>query len=466
MIRSRRVFWIVGSAVLLVSLAVTAIVLQQRRGSHVAEVKPLTRLRDGVFYISPDDYVATVKQLIKPNAVFLPAPQKQIQFPQHTISSEAYLGPEKCRECHAAYVDSAEETAHYKTFRLTDASSTPDSFGPGQNVLLTSNPDMHFEMSKKDRGFYQSLFVRRPGESYVHTCRIDFVSGSAKYGQTFLYWEDQCLYELPVSHFSEIDKWVNSPGYVNGVANFARPISPRCVECHTTRFEQFGKPFNRYNSERAVLGVTCEKCHGPGREHVEYHQNHPTAEQARHIVNPASFAQDRALDLCSLCHSGVGESIQEPFSYRPGERLADYVNIPPDTESGPGGVHSANQKARMALSRCFQESSDMRCTTCHNPHQQERGNADLFVRRCLACHEAKDCGVVAAVGQAAEERCIDCHMPQRADSKMPMQGQQDTFHPKLRDHHIRVWDDVTKEILQTIAPTLDLPRHGPREPQQ
>ncbi|MEJ7595274.1 MAG: multiheme c-type cytochrome, partial [Planctomycetaceae bacterium] len=450
MITSRPKLRGIAGVTLLISVVVVVIVLL-RRDSRVPEDKPLTELRDGVFLIPPDDYIETVKQLIKPNAVFLPAPQEQAEFTSHKSAAEMYLGPESCRECHASYVDSASQTAHYKTCRLADQLSTPDAFEAGHNVLLTSSPDMYFEMSKKKGRFFQSLFIRRPGERYVHTRPIDLVTGSAKYGQTFLYWENQCLYELPVSHFSDLGDWVNSPGYVNGVANFARPISSRCVECHTTWFEQSGTPFNRFTAERAVLGVTCEKCHGPGRQHAEYHRTNPAATNPEHIINPGSLSRDRSLDLCSLCHSGAGEPIGESFRFRPGDRLADFIHIPPDTESTPGGVHSANQQARMALSRCFQESSDMQCTTCHNPHQQERGKTKLFVARCLKCHDATDCGIVVKVGNAAEERCIDCHMPRRADSKMPMQKQHETFRPMLRDHLINKWEDVTAEILKEIS---------------
>lgn len=420
--------------------------------------KPLKSLRDGVFFITPDNYMETAGRLTKQNAVFLPAPQPDLTLVSARTEVHDFVGAEQCRDCHASYVDSAARTAHFRTCQEADVASIPGSFETGRNILPTGNPGMFFKMSHTDNKFYQSLIVQRGGENYVHSESIDLVTGSAKYGQTFLYWQNQCLYELPVSHFTDLGEWVNSPGYIDGVANFARPISTRCLECHCTWFEQSGTPFNRFISEGAILGVTCEKCHGPGRQHVEHHRRNPAATNPEHIINPGSLSRDQSLDLCSLCHSGAGEPIGESFRFRPGDRLADFIHIPPDTESNPGGVHSANQQARMALSRCFQESSDMQCTTCHNPHQQERGNAKLFVARCLKCHDAADCGIVVKVGTAAEERCIDCHMPRRADSKMPMQKQHETFRPMLRDHLINKWEDVTAEILKEISPDVRLPK--------
>jgi hypothetical protein len=280
--------------------------------------KPLTELRDGVFFITPDNYMETVGRLTKQNAVFIPAPQTETTLVSARTEVHGFVGAEQCRDCHASYVDSAAQTAHFRTCQQAEVASIPGSFETGSNILPTGNPEMFFRMSQSDIKYYQSLIVQRRGENYVHSESIDLVTGSAKYGQTFLYWQNQCLYELPVSHFTELGEWVNSPGYIDGVANFARPISSRCLECHCTWFEQSGTPFNRFISEGAILGVTCEKCHGPGRQHVEHHRSKPAATNAEHIINPGSLSIDRSIDLCSLCHSGAGETIGESFRFRPG----------------------------------------------------------------------------------------------------------------------------------------------------
>ncbi len=411
---------------------------------------PIEALRENVFAIDPENYSGPLKHLTKPGAIFVPAKQPTPNA-QGVSSPAGFLGPESCRDCHSAHVDSCADTAHYRTFRLPTPDSLPDSFQPQKNVLVTSVSELSFHMNRRGDEYFQDLRIQRNDQTYVHSRRIDYVTGSAKYGQTFLYVENQCFYELPVSHFTDLGEWVNSPGYVDGVANFARPISSRCLECHTTWFRQDGKPFNRFNDEGAVFGITCEKCHGPGQEHIDYHRRNPAATEPAQIINPGHLSRDLSIDLCSLCHSGVGEAVKPAFSFRPGDKLTDFVTIPPDSESGPGGVHSANQQARMALSKCFQQSSDMQCTTCHNPHHQERGNAKLFIERCFKCHESGDCRIVRETGAAAESRCIDCHMPSRADSQMPMQKEKETFRPMLRDHLIDIWDDKTAEVLKEIA---------------
>src|SRR5213078_4429349 len=98
--------------------------------------------------------------------------------------------------------------------------------------------------------------------------RFDIVLGSGRKGQTYLCWRagDQ-LFELPVSYWTELRRWINSPGYEDGQLNFSRPVSPRCLECHASAFESLPAPgiINRYNKTNYILGIACEKCHGPGQ---------------------------------------------------------------------------------------------------------------------------------------------------------------------------------------------------------
>ena len=89
----------------------------------------------------------------------------------------------------------------------------------------------------------------------------------------------------------------------------------------------------------------------------------------------------------------------------------------------------------------------MTCSTCHSVHQNERGRQQLFAERCLSCHADRDCGVVRREGSRMRDRCIDCHMPKRADTETAIHTPQGTLLPMLRDHHIRIAPDVSREVL-------------------
>ena len=120
----------------------------------------------------------------------------------------------------------------------------------------------------KEDTFLQTAVAGTPPHTNSRSERIAFVIGSGEKGQTYLYWSDDQLFQLPVSYWAKLG-WVNSPGYRDGFANFDRPIIPRCLECHASYFEALPPPSNKYSTTGFSLGIGCEKCHGPGREHVQ-----------------------------------------------------------------------------------------------------------------------------------------------------------------------------------------------------
>jgi hypothetical protein len=133
---------------------------------------------------------------------------------------------------------------------------------------------------------------------------MDIATGSGRRGQTYLYWHGDALFELPVSYWTALDSWVNSPGYADGFADFSRSIPPRCLECHATYFEALEPDSNRYDRTTFVLGITCEKCHGAGRQHAARRSVKDAAGNALpdSIINPRKLSRDRQTDLCALCH--------------------------------------------------------------------------------------------------------------------------------------------------------------------
>lgn len=111
-----------------------------------------------------------------------------------------------------------------------------------------------------------------------------------------------------------------------------------CIVCHTTG----GSPsIDARRSEVAELGVACEACHGPGREHAEKERNPFTCwlkVKDASIINPARLEPSLASAVCGACHAYAYPRNDEAFwsdgytrSFRPGERLeASRVLLTPD----------------------------------------------------------------------------------------------------------------------------------------
>lgn len=407
---------------------------------------PITELPDGLHSISPEEWYGDEKRhrLYQTTGWVLlprtPASQPTIpEIPGHPIQP-SYIGPMVCAECHQERYESFVQTAHAKTSGPVSREAVHGSFEPGKNRVETRDPRLGFTVMEKEDGFYQKVIVERDDRSYGFEQRIDIVTGSANHGQSFLYWKDDRLYELPVTYFTAADRWMNSPGYPDGTADFARPINARCLECHSTYFEYVAGTENQFVPEMSILGVTCERCHGPGRDHASYHRDHPDDTEARHIVHPALLSRQRLIEVCAQCHSGVGKArLKPPFTYRPGENLAEFMIIDQHQAQQAGGVHTANQLGRLSMSRCFKESDDLTCVSCHDPHQNEHAKSPIFSDRCMKCHEMAQCGAAAAMGASAGDDCISCHMPLRKDAKIRLKGPQEDQLPLIRDHFIRIF---------------------------
>lgn len=350
-----------------------------------------------------------------------------------------YVGDEACEPCHADKVQSFHQTAHYLTSRLPTANSILGSFAAVDNILKTANPQLSFQMDQKsdgkDAGFFQTEVLGTAPYVTTRAERFAFVVGSGGKGQTYLYWKDGMLFELPVSYWRVLG-WVNSPGYRDGFADFGRPIIPRCLECHATYFRSLAPPPNRYRPTGFELGIQCEKCHGPGRNHVE-RESSKTGPAEGTILNPARFSRERQIDLCSWCHAGVGESSQPAFSYIPGEPLDKYLELPSQGPHVPLDVHG-NQVALLKQSRCY-ASSTMTCLTCHDVHAPQHSLPD-FSQRCLSCHKP-DSATFAKAGHPVSANCIDCHMPRQETNLIVFDSKGRKEKPLIRNHWIKVYSD-------------------------
>jgi len=352
-----------------------------------------------------------------------------------------YVGDEACRPCHQDKVATYYKTVHHVTSRVADKSSIVGTFSPGANVLKTSNPNLFFQMDSKEDGFFQTAVWGTPPNTRSHTERFDLVIGSGGKGQTYLFWEGDQLFQLPVGYSTVLGQWINSPGYQDGTANFERPIIPRCLECHAGYFESLvsSSSANVYNTTNFVLGISCERCHGPGREHVERSAS-KSARPGGVIVNPAKLSPARQSEVCGQCHGGQGTRELAPaFSYVPGQPLENYIDLGPIDSEADIDVHG-KQVMLLKKSRCFQGSPNMSCSTCHDVHQRERDLA-AFSQRCLTCHQIEACGVYSKLGTAIASNCIDCHMPNQESKVVFLDVHRKKINPQFRTHWIKVYSE-------------------------
>jgi hypothetical protein len=355
-------------------------------------------------------------------------------IPASKTIGRGYAGDEKCGSCHKDKLQSFQQTAHHNTSSFPDAHSILGNFAQGQNIVKTSNPDLFFQMDQKPDGFFETAIQGMAPYTTERKERIGVVVGSGGKGQTYLFWKDDALFQLPISYWRQLG-WVNSPGYRDGTANFDRPIIPRCLECHATYAESNPPSANRYIKDSLLPGITCEKCHGPGLEHVQNQTSSTRGKTVPAILNPGKFGRDRQLDLCGWCHAGAGEPVKPTFSYLPNQPLHDYLKLPEPAPDEVVDVHGG-QVELLKRSRCFQ-SSEMTCTTCHDVHAVQN-DSSAFSQRCLSCHKTGTARFPKA-DHKAESDCVDCHMPAQPTSLIVFDSNGKKSTPLVRTHWIKVY---------------------------
>jgi hypothetical protein len=351
------------------------------------------------------------------------------------------MGDSTCLSCHRDKA-SFEGTAHRLTSRHPDTATVAGHLTGPKSVLRTPNPALYFRMSADSTGIHQTAVQGTGSDTTIRTERVAYAVGSDRKGQSYLYWRGDSLYQMPVSYWKSLDGWINSPGpgYADGRANFNRPVDARCLECHATWIES--KPdlqiVNRFDSTSAILGITCERCHAGGREHVTRERSALRAVRATAIVNPARLTRDRQMDACAQCHGGLGTPKVPSFSYVVGYALENFLALPPPPPNAPVDVHG-NQVALLQRSRCFQ-ASQMTCITCHDVHATQRDVKQLS-GKCLTCHQEQSCKLFPTQGHSLAGRCVECHMPLQSSNLIvsTLEGRQ--HQAQVRSHWIKVYKE-------------------------
>lgn len=352
------------------------------------------------------------------------------------VVATAQLTNDKCLSCHEDYRKYLG-TAHHLTSQEATATSILGSFATGKNSFKASLGVRYVMEATKD-GFFQNGFFGESPELMILGARFDLVIGSGRKGQTYLWWGEDKLFQLPVSYWTEVASWVNSPGYGHRMVDFGRPVLPRCLECHASFFEPVtdSESPNKYRRSNYVLGVSCERCHGPGKQHAELNAPGAPKPSDQAIVNPAKLPRDRQLALCSLCHGGIGVAKAPHFSFTVGNALEDFIRLDVPKPDEPLDVHG-NQVALLERSKCF-KSSAMTCSTCHDVHMRQREVGD-FSQKCMACHKVESCGLFPKRGRAIAGKCVDCHLPNQTSNVIFSTHDGVQIRPKVRNHWIKVY---------------------------
>ncbi len=360
-------------------------------------------------------------------------------------SSGGYADARECAVCHAKIAATYAMTGMARSFYR------PHSLESARYYHELSGT--WYATEAHDDGYYQRRWrIGYDGrEADVQESRIDYVMGSGNHVRTYLHRTQRgALIELPLAWYAENGGlWAMNPGHDRPDSLPPRAVAYECMFCHNA-YPAIPAGHDEPGSEPLYSGalpegIDCQRCHGPGRNHVNAARTAGAKPDdiRKAIVNPARLSAARQMEVCMQCHLEttslqLPHSIQRyglpPFSYQPGQPLGNFMIF---FDHAPGSKYEndfeiAHSAYRLRKSQCFLASkSAMTCTTCHDPHDIPRGEvaAAHYNGVCLQCHTATFRQEIAAGKHTTAADCVSCHMPKRRTS--------DVIHAVMTDHYIQ-----------------------------
>ncbi|MBL8227964.1 MAG: tetratricopeptide repeat protein [Bryobacterales bacterium] len=312
------------------------------------------------------------------------------------------VGTKVCAECHASIVTSYARTGMAR------------SAGAASTLRLSASGFVHAASGAEYRmtpnaGGIEMSFAR--GESKGRRL-LEWFVGSGGLGRSFLFSKDGFLFQAPVSFYASVGAWQISPGYESRRhVDLTRAVETACLQCHASQLQPVAGTQNGFgNPPFREGGVSCERCHGGGRLHVE---NMRRGLKSTAIVHPAKLAADARDSLCAQCHLTGAARIARRNAprYVPGAKLSDSlaVFVWPQLDASPDATSHYERLNRSACKKASGEK--LWCGSCHDPHASPVRPAAHYREKCQSCHRTKPCTERLAVRNAKQNDCAACHMP-------------------------------------------------------
>jgi len=409
-------------------------------------------------------------------------------------AAPGYIEDRACALCHNDLWTSYQEVGMARSFSRPRQEVLVESFGDdGWSEPYFHQPSRRWYRMRWKDGTMTFRRWQENGEGrpvHVLEQKVDWIVGSGHTSRVYLYQTKEGeLYQLPLAWYTQNQRgeveegaghWGMAPGFDRSDhLGIERLVHRECMFCHnaypdvSAGSDLYGQP-HVFPAELPE-GLGCQRCHGPGAEHVRTafgggdapgnaQDAEPDADQLAQalrasIVNPGRLSDELRNDVCFECHlqptvavHGVRRFGRPDYSFRPGEPLSDYlvkVDIDEADRTREERFEINHHAYRLRQSRCFLEtqglesqgkSGALSCLTCHDPHRKvpKPERLEHYRAACLSCHEIDACQLDAMLEETGappgltdvEPRdCVTCHMPRRRT--------QDVVHVVMTDHRIQ-----------------------------
>jgi hypothetical protein len=362
-----------------------------------------------------------------------PSPGASVSVPP----SENWAGSRKCAGCHSEIWDSFQTHPMAHSAALVIEAPVVEDYIQQTSFAKPESRIYRVERTLDHVWHHESMTDVDGNVLYDQAVEVHYAIGSGKRGRTYLIDRGGLLKVSPITWYTQGARWDLSPGYPPRMhQRFERRALDECLVCHVGRmsFER-DKP-NRFGKPPVLeAAIGCERCHGPARTHIEWHESAVAEAGDDPIVNPARLDLAAREDVCNQCHL-VGERFlrygRTDHDFRAGQRLEEVwtVFLKGDGIDPVGMTRAVGQVEQMRESACFRKSQGrLGCISCHDPHSSPTPaeREPFYNGRCAVCHAEKGCSLPPAERSAvpAAGSCIACHMPPLPAGNVPHTSQTD-----------------------------------------
>lgn len=302
---------------------------------------------------------------------------------------QQFVGAAACAGCHRKESQTHALTSHAQTLQRVTGSPLLAAFRSSQRLRDSARSATYSFRVVGDTGEFVVQQEGRPEPIHMPAA---YALGSGRIGTTFLVEQAPGIFaEGHTSHYRD-GKWHWTPGQQRADPTrplVGKPLADRtataCFLCHSTALL---REDGRLLPAESIPNVGCERCHGPGRAHVEAISRHTRPQP---IYGLRRLSADKVQKLCENCHGAPG-AVDDA-------QLRENPSLP--RFAGPG----------LALSRCYREGGGkLSCVSCHNPHERPSKDLSSYEPVCKSCHgTSKSAGAVCPINPRND--CIRCHMP-------------------------------------------------------
>lgn len=349
----------------------------------------------------------------KNDSKYVSITDEAIFFSNNQIPDNHFLGDSKCKECHTEQFKEWKGSHHDKAMQIADSLSVLADFN--NKKFESQGVTSYFFKENKD------FYVNTEGpDGKNHNYKIEFTFGITPLQQYIVRFPNGHYQCLRTAWDTEKNQWfdlypdfkvVHSEWlhWSRGGLNW----NNMCSDCHSTNVRKnYDYKTNSYETKYALINVSCEACHGPGKQHVEDVERLGNKYVSTNTLRMTIKTKPKELvDDCARCHMRR-EQYSEFYNFE-GTMLDHYFpQLIEEPQYHPDGQILDEDYVYGSFVQSKMYKNNVACNNCHNSHSLKlkfEGN-----RLCTQCHGSEKYNTPKhhfhKIGTEGA-MCINCHMP-------------------------------------------------------